>query len=232
MPSVTLSIPQQSMYQNVAQGERSPFTSDQDTSQGSDLQKGSSLDFSHLQLNTALLDKELRESIQKALELSSLGQGGWRSASSSSWGSQQMTTDDHGWVDEDEMAAAPAGGRHNAPSDAFARSTFQSANSSMVSQIPPHAPTQPQHATWTHQTQSNSSGETSLDSNLSSHSHPTASFENDSFDLNHFFESAAVPVTLPSSSPFVPHITLPQHPTSPLLLLLWTPTHALTSKWK
>ncbi|SPO20254.1 related to b mating type locus, bW1 allele [Ustilago trichophora] len=188
MPSVTIATPSQGFPQVMASGERSPFTSDHSnntsgTFDGMHPQSG--LNFGNLQLNTEALDRELRESIQRALELSASSQCSSRNVSSSSWGSQQMTTDDDGWVDEDDFSAA-SGGRHNTPvtgtlahQPAVTLSNFNSAFHTQPA-------TQPQPSI---------SADTSLETSI----------DTDTFDLNQFFESATIPTSMPSSSPFVPH---------------------------
>lgn len=64
-----------------------------------------------------------------------------------------------------------------------------------LSQIQPPQPTA--------QAQPDSNGNTSADTSFSYSA--TADVDVDTFDLSQFFESAAIPTGLPSSSPFVPH---------------------------
>ncbi|SPO21172.1 related to b mating type locus, bW1 allele [Ustilago trichophora] len=200
MPSVTIATPAHGFAQGMASGERSPFTSDHSNNTSGvfgGVHPQSGLNFGNLQLNTDALDRELRESIQRALELSASSQCSSRNVSSSSWGSQPMTTDDDGWVDEDDFSAA-SGGRYSAPVTGGAvvsqsdltLPAFQTVNNMIPTQIV----TQPHPS---------SSADTSLETSI----------DTDTFDLNQFFESATIPSSMPSSSPFVPHTHhSPQNP--------------------
>ena len=206
MPSVTIATPPQG-FQSMAQGEKSPYASDQQGSAFSAQQNTgpAGLASSGLQLNTEAFDRELRESIQQALELSASSQCSSRNVSSSSWGSQQTTTDDDGWVDEDEFDVG-SGGRHNTPVDgavvnqlSLGLPSFQGMDpTSIVQSLSQIQPPQP-----TAQAQPDSNGNTSADTSFSYSA--TADVDVDTFDLSQFFESAAIPTGLPSSSPFVPH---------------------------
>nr|ANB43493.1 b mating type protein [Ustilago esculenta]QBH67515.1 B mating type protein [Ustilago esculenta]QBH70119.1 homeodomain transcription factor bW2 [Ustilago esculenta] len=220
MPTVTIGTAPQASYQGMSQAEVSPFTRDQNTNtsdgrQSSQLNGGTGLTFSGLQLNMEALDRELRESIQKAFELSASGQPGGRNLSSSSGGSQQETTDDDGWVDEDDFGTASAGRQDTPATGAVVEQgapmppVSQHMSSGLPSQAVYQAPVQSTQYLNTQSTlrpQPSTGSDNSLDSAFS-----YTAVENESFDLNQFFESAALSATLPSSSPFVPH----QHHSSP-----------------
>ena len=200
MPNLTLGTPQHNTTQTLSPQQRSPFTCD---SQDSSPFKVGGLDFGGLQLNVGdQLDKQLRESIQRALSMTnSEAQGSNRSASSSSWGTQQMTTDDDEWSDIDESDAVDVG-RHNTPVDGMAVGqqgqlppAFQSYNMAALGQMPVQA--QPQSAGVTG----------TADNNL-----PCDMFGSDSFDLSHLFAVPSIPLHMPASSPFT---VQPQHQPSP-----------------
>ncbi|KAJ1035143.1 hypothetical protein NDA18_000740 [Ustilago nuda] len=195
MPAITMATPPQATYAGVGQEQRSPFTSDNvnlsNVSQHQQLgfHTNSSeikLNFGDLQFNQEALHKGLRESIQKALDISAMRQASERSASGSSWAKMDSTTtDDNGWVDEDEAPVPPF---CNTPVDQTAIEQRQ----------------QPSFGLSFLQNQPSSQlagGSTSTDSSFS------LADKTDFFDLNQFFETAAsAPASfLPSSSPFFPH---------------------------
>nr|QBH67397.1 B mating type protein [Ustilago esculenta] len=220
MPTVTIGTAPLESYQGMTQAEVSPFNSDQnantsDRRQSLQLKGGTGLAFNGLQLNMEALDRELRESIQKALELSASGQLGGGNVSLSSCGSQQETTDDDGWVDEDDFGTASAGRQDTPATGAVVEQgapmppVSQHMSSGLPSQAVYQAPVQSTQYLNTQSTlrpQPSTGSDNSLDSAFS-----YTAVENESFDLNQFFESAALSATLPSSSPFVPH----QHHSSP-----------------
>ncbi|SOV02326.1 b mating type locus, bW1 allele [Ustilago sp. UG-2017a] len=197
MPAVTMATPPQPTYAGVGQEQRSPFTSDnvnlsnvsQQQQLGFHTDSGEiKLNFGDLQFNQEALHKGLRESIQKALDISAMRQASERSAAGSSWAMMESTaTGDDGWVDEDEAPVPPF---CNTPVDQTAIEQRQPLSFGMSFQQ-----SQPSNQI------ASSSSNTTTDSSFS------LADENDSFDLNQFFESAAsAPATfLPSSSPFVPH---------------------------
>nr|ANB43494.1 b mating type protein [Ustilago esculenta]QBH70107.1 homeodomain transcription factor bW3 [Ustilago esculenta] len=220
MPTVTIGTAPLESYQGMTQAEVSPFNSDQnantsDRRKSSQLKGGTGLAFNGLQLNIEALDRELRESIQKALELSASGQLGGGNVSLSSCGSQQETTDDDGWVDEDDFGTASAG-RQDTPANCAVveqEAPMPPVSQHMSSGLPgqavyqtPIQSTQYLNTQSTLRPQPSTGGDNSLDSAFS-----YTAVENESFDLNQFFESAALSATLPSSSPFIPH----QHHSSP-----------------
>ncbi|KAJ1028915.1 hypothetical protein NDA18_002937 [Ustilago nuda] len=195
MPAVTMATPPQPTYACVRQEQRSPFTSDnvnlsnfsQHQQLGFHTNSGDiKLNFGDLQFNQEALHKGLRESIQKALDISAMRQASERSASGSSWAKMDSTTtDDNGWVDEDEAPVPPF---CNTPVDQTAIEQRQ----------------QPSFGLSFLQNQPSSQlagGSTSTDSSFS------LADKTDFFDLNQFFETAAsAPASfLPSSSPFFPH---------------------------
>ncbi|SAM61227.1 probable b mating type locus, bW1 allele [Ustilago bromivora] len=197
MPAVNMATPPQPTYSGVRQEQRSPFTSDnvnlsnvsQHQQLGFHTDSGDiKLNFGDLQFNQEALHKGLRESIQKALDISAMRQESDRSVSGSSWATiESTTTDDDVWIDEDKVPAAPL---CNTP-----------VSQAVVEQRqPPSFGMSFQQSQPSNQIASSSSN-TTTDSSFS------LADENDSFDLNQFFESAAsAPATfLPSSSPFVPH---------------------------
>lgn len=175
------------VHQGLQPAQRSPFTSD---AQGGSLFKAGGFNLSGLQLNAA----DLRESVQRVL----FEPGSCRSASSSSWGSEQVTTDDDGWVDEDDFDVF-VGGRHIVDAEAHGQPAlvppvFQSVNAAVDGQ----APSQITSSQSVPPTVPNSGSETTADSTLSN----TASFDNDTLDLARFLELAAAPTLIPTSSPF------------------------------
>ncbi|KAJ1030118.1 hypothetical protein NDA16_001031 [Ustilago loliicola] len=216
MPAVTMATPPRPTYAGVRQEQRSPLVGDRENpvtgyprEQRLDFHTESSelkLNFGDLQFNQEALHKGLRESIQKALDIDAMRQGSERSVSSSSWGSMESaTTDDDGWVDEDEGPSAPL---CNTP----VTGTVVDQRAPIFSVAPQQS--QSSSTSWTASHSQTGSGDTSTDSSFSY----TTPDENDSFYLSQFFESAAVtnaPLVLPSSSPFVPH----QHnsPQAPLI---------------
>nr|WJN24837.1 homeodomain transcription factor bW [Pseudozyma pruni] len=188
MPSLTLATQQLSVQPGLAQGQRSPFTID---NQEGIIFKSESMDFGGLQLPDMLHDTELMRSVQEALAMHSAESCSSRSVSSSSWNSQQVTTDDDGWFDEDDRVA-PLAGRHVTPVDgtaasqtSAAHSSFQSIDAAALHATPPAA--RPQATN------------TSPDSSFS---YP-ASSEDESFGLVQLFNPAAS-THIPSSSPLPP----------------------------
>lgn len=204
MPAVTMTPPPRPSYAGVGQGQRSPFTSDNVNSfdfaqqQGSGFHTNSGelkLNFGDLQFNQEALHKGLRESIQQALDISAMRQQSERSVSGSSWATMESTTtDDDGWVDEDD--AMPA---------TLSNVTVNGAGVEQRALMLDNASqqSQPSNTAWIASQTTTGSGDKSTDSNFPY----TTPEENDCFDLNQFFESAATASTsfLPSSSPFVPH---------------------------
>lgn len=204
MPAVTMATPPRPSYAGAGQNQRSPYTSDNVTSFDFGQQQGPGfhtnlgelkLNFGDLQFNQEALHKGLRESIQEALDISAMRQASERSASGSSWGTMESTTtDDDGWVDEDEAVSAPL-------SNVSMNRASVEQQALMLGDASQQS--QPTNATWNAPQSASSNGIAGTDSNFSY----TIPDENASFDLNQFFESASTAPTsfLPSSSPFVPH---------------------------
>nr|CAI59727.1 homeodomain transcription factor bW1 [Sporisorium reilianum] len=206
MPHLTIGTPQKMAHQGLAPAQRSPFTSD--IHAGTNSQMGR-IDLSGLQLNMGeAFDRDFRESVQRVFSGSGFDVGSYRSVSSSSWGSQAVTTDDDGWVDEDDFDAS-LDGRHETPVDAAVQGqnsmmppAFHSVNTPMLGQTPLQV-LQPQSVP---PTMPGAGADTTPDSS----SFCPPSFNNEPFDLARLLElAAAAPAHLPTSSPFA---SQPQQP--------------------
>lgn len=199
MPRLTISAPPHP-HCATASGQKSPFLYEL---QDSTFFDGTRLDLSGLQLNLGGFadDKDFRESVQMALSMSSSEQGSSRSASSSSWASTQATTDDDGWVDEEDFDTGYAA-YHTKPIDRTL--------SGQASLTPPDhcnsntAPGQasPQEifqATCLSGSLPANHSLTSADENpsVSIPFSQSALFDSDSFGLDQLFESASIPAHLP-----------------------------------
>lgn len=212
MPPVTIASPAPSMRPRMGQDELSPFTIDKFSGAGLEAPQNSfclsengmiGLDFGNLEQDLGALQRELKDSIQKVLELSPLTSATSRNSSSSSWDLQQVAMDDDGWVDEDELGAAPA-----KPSESLvngtAALTFPSSQPSDAAQPADADLTFSQATTdaWNTTQLPSAGGDTSV---ASSHSYFC---EDDCFDLNQFFESAASTINagmVRANSPFLLH---------------------------
>nr|WJN24843.1 homeodomain transcription factor bW [Sporisorium sorghi] len=184
MPILTLATPQQSVNRILPPAQRSPFTSDV---QGGANFKG--LDLRGLQFNMdEAFSRELRESVQRVFTDPNFDAGSYRSVSSSSWGSQQATTDDDGWVDEDDFDAS-LGGRHNTPVEVVAHGQpvltppgAQSNHAAVSGQTPWQIASSPAVA--------NGGADASANGGFSC----AATFDNEPFDLSQFLNPASGPM--------------------------------------
>ncbi|SJX60622.1 homeodomain transcription factor bW2 [Sporisorium reilianum f. sp. reilianum] len=206
MPHLTIGTPQKMAHQGLAPAQRSPFTSDVHGGSNSQMSR---LDLSGLQLNMGeAFDRDFRESVQRVFSGSGFDVGSYRSVSSSSWGSQAVTTDDDGWVDEDDFDAS-LGGRHDTPIDAAVQGqhsmmppAFHSVNTPMLGQTPPQA--------LHHQSVAPTMADAQANSSPDGSSFCPPSSNNEPVDLARLLElAAAAPAHLPTSSPFA---SQPQQP--------------------
>lgn len=202
MPRLTISAPQYP-HCATASDQKSPFLYEL---QDSTFFDGTRLDLSGLQLNLGGFadDKDFRESVQIALSMSSSEQGSSRSASSSSWASTQATTDDDGWVDEEDFDTGYAAACDTKPIDRTL--------SGQASLTPPdhwNSNTAPGQASRQEIFQAPcvsgshpaNHSQTSADENpsISIPFSQSALFDSDSFGLDQLFESASIPAHLPST---------------------------------
>ncbi|SNX81906.1 related to b mating type locus, bW1 allele [Melanopsichium pennsylvanicum] len=219
MPSVTIAALPDGGLQNTTSGLKLPFPWDS-SQQQLPFQDAAGFSFDNLQLNTEALDRDLNDSIQQALGMLGTEQQG-RGTSGSSWttveSTTSATTDDDGWVDEDDLVALTCG-NHNASNNhtlqgqgTLTLPSYEAANAHMIGQTLSQAVVQPFAHPSTVQAQQAHIGNSSLYSNGST---GTCLIEQDpSFDLSQFFDSATIATTLPSSSPFAPHMNhSPQAP--------------------
>lgn len=212
MPPVTIASPVPSMQPGVGQREQSPFTLNKFSGVGLEALQSSiclpesgliGLEFCNLEQDGGALQRELRDSIQKALELSPLTPVTSRNASSSSRDSHQLATDDDGWVEEDDQGAAPAKQSGSLVNGTTAY-TFPSSQPSDAAQPADADLTFSQATTeaWNTTQLPSAGGDTSV---ASSHSYFC---EDDCFDLNQFFGSAASTINagiVRANSPFILH---------------------------
>ncbi|KAJ9476601.1 Homeobox domain-containing protein [Pseudozyma hubeiensis] len=188
MPKLTIPAPQQHASTNATPGQRSPFLCD---NASNNVATGTTLDFGGLRfnLNGVADDQSFRESVQRVLS----GMSGYeadtsRNVSSSSWTSQQTTTDDDGWEDVDDSVAS------------HVTAGSQSQHASMPTQVDAMSGQEVAQAIQPSRAQSAPLAHTS---NGDDNSQPQL-FDDNSFDLSQFFQSASMPTHMPS------FITLPQ----------------------
>ncbi|KIS72160.1 b mating type locus, bW1 allele [Mycosarcoma maydis] len=201
MPRLTISAPQHP-HCATASDQKSPFLYEL---QDSTFFDGTRLDLSGLQLNLGGFadDKDFRESVQMALSMSSSEQGSSRSASSSSWASTQATTDDDGWVDEEDFDSGFAA-CHTKPIDRtlLGQASLTPPDHCNSNTAPGQASRQEIfQAPCVSGSHPANHSQTSADENpsISIPFSQSALFDSDSFGLDQLFESASIPAHLPST---------------------------------
>ncbi|TKY90798.1 hypothetical protein EX895_000796 [Sporisorium graminicola] len=199
MPALTFSTPQKLVNQGLAPTQQSPFTSNV---QGDATFRNGGLSLGDLYLSMGeAFDRELRESVQRVLDTPGFDAGSYRSVSSSSWDSEQTTTDGDGWLDEDEFDTS-LDGRNDMPVEVVAHgqptlmhSAFQSVNTAGLGQ----EESQPALLQSVAAHEAESEAET----------FSTYFLDDESLDLIGRIAPSGARTLLPTSSPFC---SQPQHP--------------------